>query len=174
VSKIAGFGRLIDLHDPVCEAPQISIGDLAAVLSKICRFGGRSTVFYSVAQHSVHVSRLCPPRLALPGLLHDASEALLGDVPTPLKYLLPEYRALEKRWEAALWSQWGWGPEMPPEIKVADRIALATERRDFMRPTREPWEIDDGIGVTPDPIRLVAFSPIRAERLFLARYAGLA
>lgn len=92
------------LADP--KAEDVRIEDIAAGLSRICRFGGqlspshRNSV-YSVAQHSVYVDRLLARNdftLARKwGLTHDATEAYYGDMISPLKSLFPEYSALEDR-----------------------------------------------------------------------------
>ena len=93
-------GKKFPLLTPDTEA--IDIQDIAHALSMICRFNGHCISFYSVAEHSVHVSRLVAPNLALWGLLHDAAEAYLGDVPTPLKGHLGGFRDREKTLLAGL------------------------------------------------------------------------
>ena len=74
-------------------AEDIEILDVAHALSMLCRYTGHTKQFYSVAQHSVLVSRIVPPQDAAWGLLHDASEAYLCDVARPIK----PYRLLEQR-----------------------------------------------------------------------------
>ena len=64
--------------------------DIAAALSKVCRFGAQATRFHSVAQHAVLVMRftvdvLDRPDLALWALHHDSHEAYTCDIPRPLK-----------------------------------------------------------------------------------------
>ena len=79
------------------------IEDIAGTLSKICRFGGHVSAFYSVAQHSVIMAAMAPQAIKKEALFHDASEAYLGDVIKPLKVILGRrYENLEKAFTAAI------------------------------------------------------------------------
>lgn len=150
----------------------ICIEDIAAGLSKVCRFAGQSRQFYSVAQHSVHVSYLVAelghPEHALAGLLHDAAEAYIGDVTRPLKQLLPDYRQIEQRVEAAVFARFGLPAELPPIIKQADLMMLATEQHNFMAPHDDPWACIEGI--RPLPERVQAWDHDHARAAFIGRY----
>lgn len=113
---------------------EIRLEDIAHALSQLCRFAGHTRTFYSVAQHSVVVSRLCPPEAALYGLLHDASEAYLGDVVRPIKHtaIWEGYRAAEARLQALIYRRFGLDPVEPASVKAADLTALHAEIRDVM------------------------------------------
>lgn len=81
-------GRYFDIADP--RPSDITVDDIALSLSRECRFGNFTRSFYSVAQHSVNVSAQlramgADREVQLIGLLHDAHEAYIGDVPTPHK-----------------------------------------------------------------------------------------
>jgi hypothetical protein len=122
--------------DPDC----ITIEDIAHALSRISRWCGHTQSFWSVAAHSLLVAQLLPRQLKLAGILHDAHEAYLGDVPTPLKMLLPEYPSIASKFDYAIENKFGVKLH-DPAIKMADTIALATERRD-LRNNGEQWPID--------------------------------
>ena len=119
-------GKLVDLA--AFAATDVRLVDIAHALSLLNRFTGHSTSPYSVAQHSVQVSKLLPPNLALWGLMHDASEAYLGDVSTPLKSLLPCYQEIEERVQRVIARAFGLKWPMPEQVKEADRCALAAEK----------------------------------------------
>jgi len=81
-------GWAFDLLNP--DSWVFDLEDIARSLSNLSRFNGH-THFYSVAEHSVRVSAelgLHSYRVQLLGLLHDATEAYLGDVPRPQKSLM--------------------------------------------------------------------------------------
>lgn len=162
-------GRSFDLVD--VETHDYQIEDIAHALSHLCRFTGHTRTLYTVAQHSVFVSMLVPPEQALAGLLHDAAEAYIGDVASPLKSLLPDYQAIEARIERALRRRFGVPADLSPEVKLADRVMLATERRDLMPASAAQWARIAGI--EPLGQRLVAWSPEMSRVAFLQRFAEL-
>ncbi len=86
-------GIMIDPLNPKCQ--EISIEDIAHGLSMICRFAGHTKYFYSVAEHSIITSYRVENKHKLAALLHDASEAYLLDIPSPLKKKLRRYKNAE-------------------------------------------------------------------------------
>lgn len=158
----------LELHLDAPTPEQITIDDIAHGLGNTCRNAGQVRRFYAVAQHSVLVSQLVPEELALAGLLHDAAEAYLGDVPSGAKERSPGYRALEDRIMAVIAERFALPWPLPPEIKEADRVALATEYRDLVPRKGTPWPSIQG--VTPDPVPIQPLSPDLAGDFFLARY----
>lgn len=97
-------GGQFDLFDP--DPDDVRLVDIAAGLAHTCRFGGHCRQFYSVAHHSLHVSRELSsdtPRLQLIGLFHDAGEAYIGDVPRPLKAKYEMFDRIEERVLRAIW-----------------------------------------------------------------------
>lgn len=105
----------------------INIWDISHALAGVSRFGAHTPSTYSVAQHSVLVSRLCPPEHRLWGLLHDAAEAYIGDMISPVKRTLPEFIKLEKILQKAICEKFGLSWPEPPEVKAADQRAYASE-----------------------------------------------
>jgi hypothetical protein len=146
----------------------ICIEDIAHALSNICRFGGHVREFYSVAQHSVLVSRTVPPDLALCGLLHDASEAYLCDIMRPIKPHFPGYAEVEERLMTAIAQVFDFQWPPPPEIKAADMRLLVTERRDLMPDRQCPHT--DGKNYEPLSERIEPWLPATASVAFMQRY----
>lgn len=152
------------------ESSEIDIRDIAHALSQLCRFTGHSRQLYTVAQHCLMVSEIVPSEFALEGLLHDATEAYVGDVSTPLKGVIgAAYTDIEKRVHAAIAARFKLVHPLPPEVKDADLVAFATEARDFMMPGGS-WGIK-----TPDPLPNVteAMSPTVVRAAFLDRFKEL-
>ncbi|EKN01099.1 YfbR-like 5'-deoxynucleotidase [Acidocella sp. MX-AZ02] len=150
----------------------IRIEDIAHALANTCRFAGHCQPFYSVAEHSVRVA-LCsrvPSWLKFDALMHDAAEAYLGDIPTPLKRLVPEFREVERRIEDAIEARFGCHQIHHELVKAADLALLATERRDLMPAADNgEWEVTLS-GIDPLPARITPMSPRTAARLFLEAF----
>jgi hypothetical protein len=141
-------GRLAYVNRPWDS--HIDLDDIAATLARVVRFGGMLSVSYTVAQHSVLVSRLVSPENRLIALLHDATEAYLGDVISPLKRQIPEYRNIESAWAREIGWRFGLREgelvRLPDEVKQADLTMYLSERARFKPggevPGFEPVEID--------------------------------
>ncbi|HKE78409.1 MAG TPA: YfbR-like 5'-deoxynucleotidase [Solirubrobacteraceae bacterium] len=168
-------GRWVNPFDP--DPEQLDPDDIARALANQCRFGGHCRVFYSVAQHSVIVSELVEQRggdadEAFAALMHDATEAYLGDMPHPLKHRSPlgaAFKEAEDRLEQAIRDRFAIKPRVPA-IKLVDRALLATERRAF---SAETWHWPELDGVEPLDLELTAWSPDEAADAFARRYAEL-
>ena len=125
-------GILVDVLNPM--PSDFEIYDIAHSLSQLCRFGGHSREFYSVAQHSIRVAAELPSGLQLAGLLHDASEAYLIDVPRPVKKHLPEYCKIEEHLLDVLFKQFGikLDNKSAELVKTADDAVLWAEWAELM------------------------------------------
>lgn len=149
----------------------IVIQDIAHALSMQCRFSGHSKYFYSVAQHSVLVSYICDSQDALWGLLHDASEAYLVDVPRPIKRSgkMQAYIDFEHKVQEAVCRRFGLPMEEPPSVKKADTALLYTEARDLMSPFHSDWEQK----VDPLPFLIEPWEHDKAKDRFMKRFFEL-
>lgn len=159
----------------------ISIEDIAMSLSRMCRFGGHSIPFYSVAEHSVHVASLVSHSKRLAALLHDATEAYLGDIILPVKIMLKRLGAwesieyMERKLERAICEALGVQRREDfhdPEVKAADTLMVSVEIDRIMHQSNIPWHIDP----LPEPygdIRLQCWKPSEAREQFLNMYYRL-
>lgn len=128
-------GTNIDLKN--IKPEHININDIAHALSNICRFSGHSRVYYSVSEHSIRVAEYLknheqPIDVQRWGLLHDATEAYLGDVITPLKGLLPTYKYYENEFMKAIAEKFSLSLPLPEAVHEADKVLLHMEMRDLM------------------------------------------
>lgn len=161
-------GNYFNLLAP--DESEFTILDIAHALSNLCRFNGHTREFYSVAQHSVLVSQIVPFEDQMSGLMHDAAEALVGDMVRPFKNILPDYRVIEKSVEDAVLKRFDIST-IPASVTHADLILLATERRDLLPHDDRQWALLTGI--TPLDARIEPWTPTRAEFEFLNRYSFL-
>ncbi|MCP1646960.1 phosphohydrolase [Pseudomonas nitroreducens] len=162
-------GKRFDLFEPTPE--MIDPRDIAQALGTIARFNGHTKEHYTVAQHSVIVANLVPPEHQLAALLHDATEAYIGDMVRPLKEHMPAFCEVEKRIWSTICARFDIDEELPACVKQADLVALATERRDLMPEHPAPWRCLEGI----EPIagRITLWSPHVSRWHFHDRLMGL-
>ena len=166
-------GHMLDLSKP--EEIEFDLQDIAHNLARVCRFGGSVDGFYSVASHSVYVARELEREgasrpVVQAGLLHDATEAYIGDMVSALKALMPEYKALEKRYAHAIQEQFNVYFEGRVVIKDADLRARLSEIRDLFGERPYPRELllgGEGDRV-PFETPVVCQTPDEAEFEFLA------
>lgn len=132
-------GIKVNIHNP--DVSTIYIDDIASALSKICRFGGNINQFYTVAQHSLLVAALAPKELKLEALLHDASEAYIGDVIKPLKVVLGNaYSVIEDRFMDTISERFGLDQEKLKAIKQYDKEALELEHAYLQKGEVAEWK----------------------------------
>ena len=181
-------GRAFPLLSPT--PADVDWRDIAAALSKQCRYNGHCHAFYSVAQHSVLAAEAATSEhfwdaldrqvfeaaIGAIGeeaffravLLHDAPEAYIGDLTTPMKeamraapnrfgtqaltimgppgtHGIAAFDAIEHGIAAAIHAKaglpWPLGHVVEAAVKRVDLRMLATEARDLMAPPPRPWRL---------------------------------
>lgn len=166
-------GKKFHLLNP--HPDEVCIEDIAHALGNVCRFAGHIKRFLSVAEHSVNVSKLCPND-RLWGLLHDASEAYIGDLSRPMKRLTPvgpPYVEIESRIMRVVCEKFGLPPEMPAAVHAADNAMLMAEKRALM--TTLSWQDDQSSNddgsqrVVANIVPMCWYSGM-AEAIFLDEY----
>jgi hypothetical protein len=166
-------GDLIDPYTVRC----FDINAVAHSLSLTCRFGGQCSHFYSVAQHSLLVAAIMADRGGDPmeGLLHDASEAIMLDMPTPLKQRLEDYKELEhdigKRMRKFFFVS-----DKTKDCARADKLALFIEAYDLIPSKGASFPDEEGMRMEALTLRdryrtlMVSMLPDTARELFLLKY----
>ncbi|GMU63173.1 MAG: hypothetical protein AMXMBFR34_49360 [Myxococcaceae bacterium] len=167
-------GRWVDPLAP--EPAALVIEDVAYALSQLARFGGHARLSddgfsWTVALHSVEVARRLeragqPREVVRCGLMHDATEAYLVDVPRPVKRRLSDYAALEDALWRALAQRFALPEVMPAAVHQADTDQLYVEAFHFM----SGWDVPAALQAEPRPRVLPA---AEARALFLAEFARL-
>lgn len=163
-------GDYFQFTDPI-DTKGMDIETVAHALALTNRFGGHTTVPYSVAEHSVRVSHECDQAHALWALMHDASEAFITDVCRPAKALLPDYRELEAAVMDKIIAHYGLAPaQMPTDVHRADLVLCATEARDLLHATA--WQ-EWGLPFAPQVDTIIPYNWRMARTAFLRRYREL-
>lgn len=181
VETIKGRGNYIGTYlrgrfypfDPRPE--EVHIEDIAHALSMIVRFNGHVDRFYSVAEHSVYVSmNVRGINSKRWGLMHDASEAYIGDVVRPIKKAKEfgnKFDEVEAKVHAAIAKRFGLHDRIPDAVHKMDNIICATEKRDLIAGSK-PWSS------MPDPLQNFEIpareiGPTEAKTMFLRRFYEL-
>lgn len=134
-------GRRVSVLSPQPE--EIFIEDIMPSISKQCRFNGHCNVFYSVAQHCVLGAQFAmyhwkSKEVAKEFLLHDATEAYMGDLIRPVKVMLPEFGVVEAGFWKAISTRFGLPLEHTSKCQLLDNIMVTWEKRDLL-PNSEEW-----------------------------------
>lgn len=159
----------------------IYLEDVAHGLSNNCRYNGQSR-FYSVAEHSVHLADWClarglVPLVAMNALLHDAAEAYLPDVPTPIKCLFPLFSDCEDRLLQTIFQALGvrfLEGALRGQIKGADLRIVLNEREAAMprHSGDNLWNVEE---LEPlEDVQIHCWPPDEAEDNFLSCFRELA
>jgi hypothetical protein len=164
-------GKKFYVLDP--QPDQIDIIDIAHAMSMNCRYTGHCMEFYSIAEHSVYTSQLVSAPNKLWALLHDASEAYLTDVASPVKPHLHNYKELEKNIMKAICEKYNLPIEMPSEVHISDVEILRKEASVLMRSGGKDWLINTTNSGPLVDIEIQCLSPLEAKMLFLETFYDL-
>ena len=154
---IRTFGGIyVNVFNPTVD--MIDINDIAHALAHQCRFSGHTSSFYSVAQHSILCAELVDEELKLPALLHDAPEAYLIDVPSPIKHKLKDFKKIENNVMQAISKKFNISFPLNKKIKEADEVMLKREWEQLMIREKQHFE---------------CLSPLEAKKKFLDVYHNI-
>lgn len=159
-------GELVYFLDP--DPDTIQIHDIAHALARLCRYVGHTSAFYSVAQHSVLAAREAADRglgveVIQAALMHDAAEAYVGDVSSPLKSILSEYVDIERRVWGAIARRFRLPGAIPDAVHRIDKAMLMAEAPKLLGAPRGPgWPH----GVSPARVPIEPWPVERAEDEF--------
>lgn len=176
-SILTSTGKWFDILKP---SPSIiELQDIASALSKLCRFGGHCSQFYSVAEHSILAAELMRQRhgdnqtLLRWALLHDASEAYVVDIPRPAKRQLGDYARIEEAIQRAVAERFGLPWPMPSEVHEVDNDILSLELRAYMPNQPDALLPPLPIAGLADGLPSEPLLPMNAEQAFLERARSL-
>jgi len=171
-------GKIFHFLDP--QPDEIDLVDIAHALSQQCRYTGHCKQFYSVAEHSVLVAALVKhkggdSKQQLQGLLHDATEAYLTDVASPVKPFLGDYKPMESVLWRAIAEVFAVPFEFDPLVRWADQAALLLEAAVLLPSGGKDWkERKEFVGELPNMGRILCLQPTLARHAFLKTFDNLA
>ena len=156
-------GELISLENP--QVDRIHLEDISAGLSNTCRWGGQIHCFYPVARHALSCEQVAAElgmstALRLETLHHDDSEAYLCDLPRPLKHQLPDYNAIERRFNEAIAVKFGLTFPWYTEVHRIDYAMLLAESEFLGRP-RTWFNAEDFVSPLVALCRIVIRNSVR-------------
>jgi hypothetical protein len=153
----------------------IDINDIALALSRIPRFNGHTNRFYSVAEHCWTGQRFIQDEFKLAFLLHDATEAYLCDIPSPIKQYLPDYQKLEEGLERAIFNKFGLTYPLDPVIKYMDIAMLSVEAQHLVESRGNDWQLWKTMKrpIADPRMKPLCFDSKTAERLYLEAFYEL-
>ena len=161
------------------QSNKLNIDDIAHSLSNQCRYNGHTKAFYSVAEHSVRVAEVLEymhpltdtETWMLAGLLHDAAEAYIGDIISPIKCRYFD-STVEHEIEELIAKQFDVPLDMlqSADVKMADTQLLVTEMRDLFSE-----EVAKKLTVNATPLRspIQPWAPEIAKVAFLSLFQRL-
>jgi 5'-deoxynucleotidase YfbR-like HD superfamily hydrolase len=118
-------------------------------ISQINRFTGHTTRPWSVGQHTLLVYRITKlhggsTQQLMWALVHDMTEAYLGDMARPIKQQMPSFRDAEFEIIEAICYNYGLPIAEPKIVKDADNIALSIEALNlFPAGATDDWTMPD-------------------------------
>lgn len=160
--------------------PTWDIDAMAHSLGQKARYGGNAGLQVSVAEHSMLVSLLMEEETGgdpLEGLLHDGTESVLPDMPSPFKHLLPDFRSIENRLETSLREAFGLAARKTVECSRADWLALFIESDQILPEFGKDFPDPHGLRARALALRdkgwmCRGFQWDHARDLFIARYSA--
>lgn len=117
-------GKYVNILEPTPD--MFIIEDVAYALNKIPRFSGHLKFDYTVLMHSINACLLTAGD-KFEALMHDCTEAYIGDLSSPIKQLVPEYQRIETNLRKVMAQAFGFNPEFSQQTHDVDRLLLQME-----------------------------------------------
>lgn len=154
------------------DAAAIDLKDIAHALARIGRANGHFADFYSVGQHCLDcaqeaLARGYSARQALVCLLHDASEAYMSDITSPVKKYLRQYVAAEDRLLDVIYQKYLPGGIRPREQRAMKEIDNAMLYHEFVHFMGEKLAAEEPQLASEPCFSFTSFWSVEKQYLFL-------